>query len=228
MSLTTEASKLSTLWSPVILNLLEKYSTIGSTYSDEVEKYRDILPVYPPQQNIFRCFNYFDPQQTKVVILGQDPYHGPNQAIGLSFGVEDTIKQPPSLKNIMKKLKEEYSTFQTSSTLEHWAKQGILMLNAALTVRQKSPTSHMKLWLEFTGEVIKYLNDTCENVVFVAWGAFAHQLLEKYVNLDRHHLVTSSHPSPLGAYRKYKSHPSFNESKPFSRINELLEVPINW
>jgi len=226
MSLTKQSKNLTTTWKPVILDFLNSNPDIDETYDEKCSEIG--VPIYPPINMIFRCFEYCNINDTKIVILGQDPYHGPKQAIGLCFGVEETMKTPPSLRNIMKKLTEEYKTFHTTSTLEHWAKQGILMLNASLTVRHKSPSSHMKLWKNFTGSIIKYLNDHCQGIVFIAWGAFAHNIIEKHVNFNKHHLITSSHPSPLSAYRKYKSNPSFKESSPFVKANKLLKYPIEW
>jgi len=226
MSLTTEANKLTTLWKPIIIDLLEKNNSIEHFYDNEVEKYQGILPIYPPCNKIFRCFSYFDPEKTRVVIIGQDPYHGPEQAMGLCFGVEEGTKIPPSLRNIMKKLKEEFNDSSTKSSLESWAQQGVLMLNASLTVRQKTPASHMKIWLPFTKGVIKHLSKNYKNIVFVAWGAFAHGILNDIG--ENHHLIVSSHPSPLSVSRKYKSNPSFKEARPFTKINELIGTPIEW
>ena len=226
MSLTTEAKKLRTSWRPLILSLLEMMPNINIHYNEECSKFADILEIYPPPDKIFRCFDYFDIKDTKIVILGQDPYHGPGQAIGLCFGVDEGKRVPPSLGNIMKKLKEEFGDTSTRSTLESWARQGILMLNTALTVRQKTPASHMKIWLPFTKKIIKHLSKNYKNIVFVAWGAFAHGILNDIG--ENHHLIVSSHPSPLSASRKYKSYPSFKEAMPFTKVNELIGTPIEW
>ena len=226
MSLIREANKLTTSWRSLIIKLLEEDPKINTTYNEELLKFKDILSVYPPINQIFRCFDYFDINDTKIVILGQDPYHGPGQAIGLCFGVEESTRMPPSLGNIMKKLKEEFGDSSTKNTLENWAQQGVLMLNTALTVRQKTPTSHMKIWLPFTKKLIKHLSENYKDIVFVAWGAFAHRILSDVG--ENHHLIVSSHPSPLSAYRKYKSHPSFKEATPFTKINELILSPIEW
>ena len=191
-----------------------------------MKKYQELLPIYPPCNKIFHCFSYFDPEKTRVVIIGQDPYHGREQATGLCFGVKEGIRIPPSLRNIMKKLKEEFGNSSTKSSLESWAQQGVLMLNASLTVRQKSPASHMKIWLSFTKDIIKHLSKNYKNIVFVAWGAFAHGILNDIG--ENHHLIVSSHPSPLSVSRKYKSYPSFKVSTPFTKINELIVSPIEW
>ena len=226
MSLNDEINRLTTDWKHILKTAIEKNTKLTQFYDKECSKYQDILPIYPPKDQVFRCFNYFNPEETKVVILGQDPYHGPNQAIGLSFGVDENTKIPPSLRNITKKLTEEHTGYKTTNTLEHWAKQGVLLLNAALTVRHKTPLSHMKEWLPFTTAVIKYLQENSKDIVFVAWGAFAHRLLENIG--ENHHLIVSSHPSPFSVSRKYKTHPSFKESSPFKKINSILEKPIEW
>ena len=226
MSLTNEISKLTTKWRPILQKLIENNPDIDSFYDIEVDTYKDMLPIYPPKDQVFRCFNYFNPEETKVVILGQDPYHGPNQAIGLSFGVNESIKVPPSLRNIQNKLYENYGNYKTTTTLEHWATQGVLMLNTALTVRHRTPLSHMKIWLPFTKALIEYLKQQNTSIVFVAWGAFAHRLLGDVG--EKHHLIVSSHPSPLSVSRKYKSYPSFKESMVFQEINSKLRKEISW
>ena len=146
MSLLYTANNIKTDWRDFIIKLLNKYPQTQKKYDEESAILTEIIGIYPPINNIFRCFNYSNIADTKVVILGQDPYHGPNQAIGLCFGVNTDQKIPPSLRNIEKKI--PYAT--TDRTLETWAKQGVLMLNASLTVRHKSPASHMKIWKEFT------------------------------------------------------------------------------
>jgi uracil-DNA glycosylase len=190
--------------------------------NNEREKFKDVAEIYPPEKDIFRCFSYFDVKDTRVVIIGQDPYHGPNQACGLAFAVNDGIKKPPSLKNIEKELGKEIN-------IESWAEQGVLMLNTSLTVRQSSPGDkvHVNIWKEFTKSIINHINSTCDGVVFVAWGAFAVDFL-KDVNTEKHHLCITSHPSPLGAYKKLKEYPAFIGSKVFEQINEKLKTKIIW
>ena len=222
MTLEEEILKISTNWREILLEILKKHPEIECNYNKEVSLLNESLQIYPKKENIFRCFNYTNVEDTRVIILGQDPYHGKNQAIGLSFGVEEGMKQPPSLKNIFKKLENS----RTTTTLEWWAEQGVLMLNSALTVREKNPGSHLSIWLPFTKDIIAYLNDTEESKIFLAWGAFAHNQL-KDVN-KHHHLLVSSHPSPLSCYKKYKNYPSFNNTDPFKEINMRLINPIIW
>ena len=216
-------STIKTTWGDILKRYIIKYD-IENKYIKE--KCNNKLTIYPKFNNIFKCFNYFDIHSTKIVILGQDPYHGPNQATGLCFGVENK-KIPPSLRNIGKLLKSDLKCELEDYTLEKWAKQGVLLLNTALTVLHKSPCSHIKWWSPFTGKIIEYLNDECEGIIFVAWGAFAYKKLAK-VNTQKHHLLVSSHPSPLSYSRTYGKFPSFKDSKVFSKINALLDKPIDW
>jgi uracil-DNA glycosylase len=195
---------------------------IQTFVNNEREKFSGVLEIYPKTENIFRCFSYFSIENVNVVIIGQDPYHGVDQANGLAFAVNEGIKKPPSLKNIEKELSKEVD-------IEKWAKQGVLMMNSALTVRQSSPgdKTHMKFWRPFTEKIIKKINDECEGVVFVAWGAFAMDFLRN-IDMSRHHLVVTSHPSPLSANKKLKQYPAFIGSRVFETINEKSKKKIEW
>tara|TARA_X000000368_G_scaffold88406_1_gene67388 strand:- start:15895 stop:16527 length:633 start_codon:yes stop_codon:yes gene_type:complete len=188
----------------------------------EKENFAGVAEIYPQEKDIFRCFSYFDVEETNVVIIGQDPYHGSGQACGLAFAVNDGVKKPPSLKNIEKELDKEVD-------IEEWAKQGVLMLNTSLTVRQASPGDkvHVNIWKEFTKKIVKHINDKCENVVFVAWGAFALGFL-KDIDTNKHHMCITSHPSPLSAYKQLKEYPAFIGSKVFEQINEKTKKKITW
>jgi len=222
-SLRDSVASVITSWRKV----LQELDIPNNQYDNEQETIANALPTYPSQENIFRCFTYFEPEDTKVVILGQDPYHGPNEAIGLCFGIEPSTTLPPSLRNIEKVMMNDLDRSIGDYTLESWAKQGVLLLNAALTVRHKSPSSHMKWWIEFTKGVIQHLNDSYTGIVFVAWGAFAHQQLAG-IDTEKHYLLVSSHPSPLSCKRSYKEFPAFEKTRPFSQINSLLETEISW
>jgi len=226
MDIIQATSQIKTDWRHVI-EAFDDWETIESFLKREKEVYGKDLAIFPEKNDIFRCFNYFNIKETRVVIIGQDPYHGRDQAIGLSFAVKDTVKTPPSLVNIKKELKTDVNRELASSTLEQWARQGVLLLNTALTVREHCASSHMKVWRDFTDYIINYINEETEGVVFLAWGAFAHNRLEQ-VNTEKHHLLVSSHPSPLSATRSYKQFPKFIGSKPFSRINSLLKREIHW
>lgn len=194
-------------------------------------KFKDHLEIYPLNKNIFKSFDYCDISEIKVVIIGQDPYHRPNQATGLSFAVANGTPIPPSLRNINNELRADIGIDLVDTSLEHWAKQGILLLNASLSVIQSKPGSQMRLWCYFTDYVISKLNEQDRPIIFLAWGAFAHTKLGD-INTEKHHVLVSSHPSPLSCYKNYKQFPAFKGSKPFSKINELLieqdKLPIYW
>lgn len=183
--------------------------------------------VYPPPKKIFSAFDYAPFDEVKVVILGQDPYHGPNQANGLCFSVSDDIKVPPSLQNIYKELEADLGIpIRQSGNLEPWAKQGVFLLNATLTVVASNAGSHQKKgWEEFTDAVIKKLSDEKEHLVFILWGAYA-QKKGEVIDPVKHLIIKSPHPSPFSA------HSGFFGSKPFSKTNEYLNKyqiePIAW
>jgi len=160
---------------------------------------------FPPKELIFNAFNQFAIADLKVVIIGQDPYHGEGEANGLCFSVNDGVAIPPSLKNIFTEINTEYDRvfFPTSGNLEHWAKQGVLLLNAGLTVRKDLANSHKHFkWNVFTDAAIEYISNTTENVVFLLWGSFAHKKGSK-IDRDKHLLLETGHPSPLSANRGF-------------------------
>lgn len=231
MSLISEVQYIPTQWKEIILDFIKnntnQWNAIEEMYKIENTKYEDEIEIYPKRENIFRCFHYFDPEDTKLVLMGQDPYHGPGQATGLCFGVPQGEKIPPSLRNIKKEMLADIGKDLVESSLEHWAKQGVLMLNASLTVRQGSASSHMKYWLPLTRYIIQHLNQNNKQCLFIAWGAFAHKQLVE-ANVEEEKMIISSHPSPLSANKTYKEYPPFLESKPFSKINSLLKEPIDW
>lgn len=160
---------------------------------------------FPPKELIFNSFEQFEFEETKVVIIGQDPYHGTGEANGLCFSVNDGVAIPPSLKNIFTEINTEYESifFPNSGNLERWAKQGVLLLNAGLTVRKDEANSHKHLkWNLFTDAVIQLINEQSENVVFLLWGSFA-QKKGKLINRNKHLVLESGHPSPLSANRGF-------------------------
>lgn len=160
--------------------------------------------IYPPASLIFNAFNLCPMGKIKVVIIGQDPYHEPGQAHGLCFSVNDGVKFPPSLQNIYKEIASEYNQpMPQSGNLTRWAEQGVLLLNATLTVRAHLAASHQgKGWETFTDNVIKEVNDRCQNVVFLLWGSYA-QKKEAYIDKSKHCVLKAAHPSPLSAYRGF-------------------------
>lgn len=184
--------------------------------------------IYPPNHLIFNAFNTTPLSHTKVVILGQDPYHGPNQAQGLSFSVNKGVAIPPSLRNIYHELYNDLGiTSPKHGDLTAWAEQGVLLLNSVLTVEAAQPTSHQKQgWELFTDDVIDIINNECEHVVFILWGAYAQRKGQR-INREKHLVLTAAHPSPLAANRG-----GFFGCKVFSKTNQYLVQhgiePIDW
>ncbi len=178
--------------------------------------------VFPPYNNIFDALRFTDYDEVKVVILGQDPYHGENEAHGLSFSVKQGVKIPPSLQNIFKELYNDLNIKRINTDLTDWAKQGVLLLNSIMTVEKDRPLSHKdKGWEIFTDTIIKLLNDREDRVIFVLWGNYARSKKALITN-PQHIIIESAHPSPLSASR------GFFGSKPFSKINKYLDKKINW
>jgi uracil-DNA glycosylase len=182
---------------------------------------------FPPKEKIFEAFRLCSPKDVKVVILGQDPYHGAGEAHGLAFSVRQGIKTPPSLRNIFKELESEFGIDLTRTTdLTVWADQGVFLLNSVLTVEKDRAGSHSKYgWEEFTNAVISFVSKENEHVVFVLWGDYARKK-KNLIDLSKHAVIESAHPSPLSSYR------GFFGSKPFSGINNQLKewgkAEINW
>jgi uracil-DNA glycosylase len=198
---------------------LELVDFVKTEYSNHI--------VFPKGQQIFSAFNRCSFDDLKVVIIGQDPYHGDGQANGLCFSVNDGTKMPPSLVNIFKEIKEDVGKeFPASGNLERWASQGVLLLNATLTVRAQNPGSHQnKGWELFTDAVIKTISDQKEGVVFLLWGAYA-QRKGEIIDGNKHKILSSAHPSPFAANR------GFFGNKHFSKTNAYLEErglqPVDW
>ncbi|MBO5182505.1 MAG: uracil-DNA glycosylase [Paraprevotella sp.] len=195
--------------------------------TDFVRQEYGITTCYPPGRLIFNAFNLCPFDKVKVVIIGQDPYHGPGQAHGLCFSVNDGVPFPPSLQNIFKEIQSDLGTpVPVSGNLTRWAEQGVLLLNATLTVRAHQAGSHQRRgWEEFTDAAIKVLAEGNEHLVFILWGSYA-QKKGAFIDRNRHLVLTSAHPSPLSAYQ------GFFGNRHFSRANAYLEqhgkTPINW
>lgn len=182
--------------------------------------------VFPPYQNIFDALRFTDYDDVKVVILGQDPYHGLGEAHGLSFSVREGVSMPPSLQNIFKELYNDLGIKRTKSDLTDWSKEGVLLLNSIMTVVKDRPLSHKdKGWEKFTDNIISKLNDRIDPVIFVLWGSFARSKKDLITN-KQHKIIEAVHPSPLSAHR------GFFGSKPFSKINnylkEMNKEEIKW
>lgn len=211
-------------WQAILLDATNR--TSFGDLSTFLESERQSESVLPPVEEVFSAFRYTPFEQVSVLILGQDPYHGPGQAHGLSFSVKPGVKIPPSLRNIYKELQSDLGiTAPSHGYLEHWATQGVMMLNAVLTVRQGEANSHKgKGWEDFSDAAISALNAREEPLVFVLWGGYAKKK-ERLIDTNRHTIIRSGHPSPLSIKH-------FAGSRPFSKINAALEVlgksPIDW
>lgn len=183
--------------------------------------------IYPSGNAIFAAFNKTPINKVKVVILGQDPYHGPNQAHGLSFSVPKGLRTPPSLMNIYKEINNDLGiTIPPHGNLETWAQQGVLLLNSVLTVRQSQAASHQgKGWEQFTDQVIRLLNEQQEGVVFMLWGNYAHKK-GQIISRDKHCVLTAPHPSPLSAHRGFLGCQHFSKANEY--LSQLDKTPIDW
>ncbi|OOG62567.1 uracil-DNA glycosylase [Flavobacterium sp. A45] len=218
------------------LNLNPSWQTI---LSDEIEKpyFHELMDTvdqeyqnsvcFPPKELIFSAFNNCSFENVKVVIIGQDPYHGDGEANGLSFSVNDSVRIPPSLRNIFRELTTDLDSIfmPTSGNLESWAKQGVLLLNASLTVRKDNPNSHKHLnWNFFTEAVIQKISDQKENVVFMLWGSFAQKKGSK-INREKHLVLESGHPSPMSANQgKWFGNKHFSKSNAYLQENNIQTI----
>lgn len=218
--------KIEDSWKEILL------SELNSTYMQNLSKFlrEQIMlgkTIYPPGNQIFNAFNKTPFPKVKVVILGQDPYHGESQAHGLSFSVKESIKKPPSLQNIFKELQDDINIkIPSNGNLEKWANQGVLLLNSCLTVEKGKPGSHKnKGWEIFTDYILKQINSKKSNVVFILWGKYARDK-KSFIDDSKHCIIESAHPSP------YSAHNGFFGSKPFSKTNRYLIKkglePIFW
>ena len=212
-------------WDNILNELLNKTET--KQLFNFIKKERKENNVFPKKSKVFKAFELCSFENTKIVIIGQDPYHKINQANGLAFAVPNTQKLPPSLKNIFKELnKDMFIKIPNKGNLHNWAKQGVLLLNCIMTVRENEPGSHSKSgWEDFTDSVIKILSKKKKHVIFLLWGKYAKKK-QKMINKQKHSILVSAHPSPLSAYR------GFFGCKHFSKSNEILLKKniktINW
>ncbi len=212
-------------WRNKLINEFERpyFKTLVSFIKEEYNNHQ----VFPPAKQIFNAFDKCPYNEVKVVIIGQDPYHNTGQANGLCFSVNDGVQIPPSLLNIYKEIKEDMGiTTPESGNLERWSQQGVLLLNATLTVRAHTPGSHQgKGWEQFTDTIIDLLSNECSGLVFILWGNYA-QLKGRNIDANKHLVLKSPHPSPLSSYR------GFFGKKHFSKTNEYLikqnKMPIDW
>lgn len=211
-------------WDNVLSDIFK--SEYFKNLMEKVDEEYNTKTIYPKKEDLFRALINTDYNDVKVVIVGQDPYHGEGEAMGLSFSVNDGINLPPSLKNIYKELFEDLGVTRLSGDLTNWTKEGVLLLNSTLTVIKDNPASHAKIgWDKFTDEIIRKVNEKDEPVVFILWGNFAKGKKELITN-PKHLVIESAHPSPFSARN------GFFGSRPFSKTNEFLKKnnikEINW
>ena len=204
-------------WKEIIAN--EQSKEYYQKLKKEIDKQYELTTVYPPKNKIFNAFVLTPIENLKVVILGQDPYHGIGQAQGLAFSTPKNIQNPPSMQNILKEINNEYKDGSTCNDgdLTPWAKQGVLLINTILTVQEGKAKSHHNLgWEIFTDNIIKYISENCQGIVFLLWGSPA-IAKQKLIDNEKHHILTAVHPSPLSAYR------GFFGCNHFIRTNEILK-----
>lgn len=207
---------------------LEKQKDYYKSLKQEIDKRYETTRVFPEKRNIFKAFSLTKLNNLKVVILGQDPYHGYGQAQGLAFSTPSNIKNPPSMQNILQEIASDLQrpSVCLDGDLTSWAEQGVLLLNTVLTVEEAKAGSHQKLgWEIFTDNIIKYISQNCSDIVFLLWGSPAIKK-SNLIDANKHHILTSVHPSPLSAYR------GFLGCKHFSKTNQILKnlnkEEINW
>ncbi len=217
--------RLNESWNNILSTEFEK--PYFQSLIDFVQQEYQTATIYPPEKLIFNAMNHCTLEEVKVVIIGQDPYHGPEQANGLSFSVADEVRHPPSLKNIFKELLSDVKKpIPTSGNLEYLANQGVLLLNATLTVKAKTPGSHQnKGWEEFTDAIIRSVSEKKEHVVFLLWGAYA-QRKGEIIDRSKHHVLESPHPSPFSAHRGFFGNQHFSKANAYLQSKEIQT--INW
>jgi uracil-DNA glycosylase len=212
-------------WNEFFNNNKDLLNKLWSNIEDKSSEYKHLIKIYPPSDKVYRAFDLCELNDIKVVIVGQDCYHGPGQANGLCFSVDNETPIPPSLRNILKEMETDEIN-RTNPDFSELAKQGVLFLNSALTVFEKLPESMLEYWSEFTDNVIKHISNNTRNVVFILWGNFAKDK-SKLVDLKKHCIISGNHPSPLSANRG-----GFFNGKYFSKANEYLitfkKDPIDW
>ena len=223
--LTESLKNIKTDWKDVITSY--DFTKLNDFLDKEYALYGDDVPTFPPKPLIFNCFNFFDVKGTRVVILGQDPYIKEGEAMGLSFSVPEGKRVPPSLRNVIKEINQSMDKDKSlkNGDLTPWAKQGVLLLNTALTVRMGKSNSHgkSKLWDGFTEMILDHINKNCENVVFMLWGNHA-MYYEKYIDTDKHTVLKCGHPSPLNRSNPFLGNGHFVECNKKLSENNLSQI----
>ena len=223
MSLLLLVKKIPTDWKGLLLNQKEELEKISEFHDKQKETYEPHLQILPPDNLIFNCFNFFNISQTKIVILGQDPYQNIGLPMGLCFSVPNGTRTPPSLINIFKELESSYGKLRTQNDLSDLAKQGVLLLNTSLTVLEGKSNSFAKIWVKFTDKIIKDISDNTEKVVFILWGNNAIGK-ESLIDGKKHLILKSVHPSPLSASRGFFGNNHFRKANEYLRENGKNEI----
>ena len=217
--------KTPTEWNELFDNI--ELNEVELFLKDTLHKDGYCYEIFPAKSDVFNAFKITSPEKLRVVLLGQDPYINYGEAMGLAFSVPNGMKIPPSLRNILKKL-GKYTKGVKNGDLTHWAEQGVLLLNTSLTVTEKNSNSHSKLWKPITDKIIKYISDKYSNIVFILWGGDAYKK-QPLIDSSKHHILISSHPSPLAYKKKLKEFPSFIDNNHFEECNKLIDgEPINF
>ncbi|WP_370456485.1 uracil-DNA glycosylase [Spiroplasma sp. BIUS-1] len=209
------------------LELFEK-ENIYKDIESILKKIKNYENIYPPKEDIFRVFKLINPKDIKVIIIGQDPYHGPNQANGIAFSVSNEVKAPPSLKNIFKELKNDLDIDHfKNNDLSNWVRQGVFLINSCLTVEKGEPNSHKNFgWDVVVTKILNEINKNNKDIIYCLWGNYAKKIYNSFVYKENEKVIFSAHPSPFSFKR------GFENSKPFSKINEMLkninQDVINW
>jgi len=224
MSIIQLVENIQTNWKDILLEQRNELEKISGVHTQQKTMYEPDLQILPSDEKIFNAFNYFNIEETKVLLLGQDPYINIGEAQGLCFSVPNGIKKvPPSLVNIFKELETEYGKLRKETDLTDWSQQGILLLNSALTVLQGKSNFNAKIWVNFTDKIIQEVSNRCNGVVFVLWGNNA-IMKEKLVDLSKHKILKSVHPSPLSASRGFFGNNHFKEINDYLKKNGKKEI----
>lgn len=224
MNITNIAENIDTDWRDIIKNLLFEYGdTINEKLNHDANLFENVLDIVPPSHLIFNAFNMFDEKELKVCIIGMDPYIHKGEAMGLSFSVpREQKKCPPSLRNIFKELENEYNVRRTNTDLTDWAKQGVLLLNTALTTLETKTGHHMRIWKDFTEAIIKYIAHHHKQIVYILWGAHA-QSFEHLIDPQQNLILKHSHPSPLSR-KPFVGNQHFQKCNEYLKKNDLKEI----
>lgn len=214
-----------TEWKPVLEKIAETHGNkIDKMFAEHEKIFKDTLEILPPENLVFNAFNHHDPKNLKVVIIGQDVYPNKKNAMGLSFSVPADVPCAASLKNIFKEIENEYGVVRTNNDLTDWARQGVLLLNVALTVRETKAASHLAVWKPYTTEIIRYINENHKNIVYILWGNYAKEFASM-IDANENLILTGIHPSPLASSRgNFVGNGHFKAANDYLKSKEKFEI----